>query len=167
MREKLPPEATRGKTCGTDTPGGVQHREENPAEQRLLHARPRPAGRRQNQGGKQGQVQQYKATGNQVTPGCRDLVLVNDTHLPESVLEILTEQRRKRSPWAIPGDNFWRLPNLTSRTGKTQVEFIVLIPDELLVKQPKAKERFLAPAAVRHGVHIARVIDVMEARSAG
>src|SRR6266404_3359000 len=101
----------------------------------------------------------------EMPPGTRPSVLTNHGNFPETILKILQKEVGQAGPRPIPGDDLWRLPDLSSGTDEAQVQFVVLIATKRFVEQTYALQGRLAPAAIRNRVYIPFIFGIVKFRA--
>jgi hypothetical protein len=63
-------------------------------------------------------------------------VLLNNSNLPITILDILLEQRLKRIAGRVPTSDSRGVPNLPTSFCKAKIELVVLVARQFLVEQP-------------------------------
>src|SRR5262250_3009779 len=93
------------------------------------------------------------------------LVLLNHANFPIAILHLLLQQSSQRFTRIVPTLDFGRLPDFSALTRKPEVKFVVLIPNQFLVKHANAIEYLAGPAAEVNCVDWTRIIGIVPARA--
>src|SRR5262249_12036535 len=102
-----------------------------------------------------------------MTPGSGQLVFLDHSHLPVSVLHVLAEEGGERAARLIPTLDFRVLPDSTSPTIDPKVVLVILIPNQFLIKIAEPLEHFASPAPQVYAVHRPHVIRPVTVRPPG
>src|SRR5271165_6868331 len=100
-------------------------------------------------------------------PGCGDAMLPDYCDFPESVLKILPEQAPQIPAGAVPRADIRCLPDSSTGTEQTEIQFVILIAHQFFVKAPDPLQGRLPPAPVSHGIHGTFVVHVMKLGTPG
>src|SRR5438045_3302302 len=93
----------------------------------------------------------------------RHPVLSNDQGFPITVLHVLAKNGPQRTPNMVPTADLWTLVDLAAASAKPEIEFIVLIPDELFVEITNTFKNLLLPTTVDNSVHVALIVWLVRA----
>src|SRR6267378_5889665 len=104
----------------------------------------------------------HESGGYDMTPRCRQPVLADDRHFPETILEVLMEQPGQSGTGRIPGQNYRILPDFSPCPNQSQIELIVLVAYKALIEHPKVLERRFFPTTIGHSVDPALKIHVVK-----